>query len=235
MTVTNPCLPAGASSRNEASSADLGDRSSARGDGQPVRRVVLDVVRGPAARRRVRATAVTVDVVDPDRARCRRASRTGAPRGPPRAGPRRRRGRRRQSNVPAQRKTGVARPAPGRVRPSSSRKKRLAAAPPAPRRPCARTVDRDARAAERLDRHGQAVMARAPGLRQLERRVRLGSRGRRDARPFSTIQPSGVGVAQLEVAVDDQVRGLGRRRRGPGRWSGRRPPGRRSRRAGRPT
>ena len=99
----SPCLPAGASSRNEASSAEPGvDRRRAASTGSQPRGLVLDVVRGPGPRRRV-GRGGHGHVVEPEGARRRRPSRTGGPPG------RRPRGRGptpcvgRQSKVPDQR------------------------------------------------------------------------------------------------------------------------------------
>ena len=139
----------------------------------------------------------------------------------------------RQSKLPAQSKrssTSVA----GIGRPRSSRKKNPAAAPPLPRRSWPR---RRARA-----RAPPGPPPAAPGRSATRESDRPSSTAAAGAVPGE--DPVGVvvhdpvgrcGVAQLEVAVDDQVRGRRPPPPGPGRRSGRRCRGSPWPPAGRPT
>ena len=146
-----------------------------------------------AARRRLGA-AVTANVVDPDRADRRRASRTGAPRGPPRAA----RGtvvhRGRQSNVPAQMNAGTARPGRQRLAPTSSRKKNAAPAPPPPAQALCLGVHRD-RQGVRTPRPGWPgrSSSREPGFGPARAPTRVMTRRNVRRAPLSTIQEAGSG------------------------------------------
>ena len=157
-------------------------------------------------------------VVDPDLCRGRRSSRTGAPpggaRGDADVGPASPASR----SVPAQREAPADVRPPGSARPTSSRKKngrrpRRSPAGPGPGESESSSAPRPSTGSAR------PVSTRRPTA-QLDRRRRNGGRGR----PVGVVVHDPEGrrrVAQLEVAVDDQVRRLGRRRRGPGRRSGR--------------
>ena len=178
-------------------------RSSATGRREPARLVVLDVVGGPEPRRGLGGGG-DLQVVDPDRAvgvqlleledrpdrpaRDRDAAASG-----------------RQSNVPDQRKTGVPGPRPARSGPLHRGR------PGGPRPPRSRggprpDGDRQLQRRERLDRHGEPACAPASPPWSAPGPNPSGSRGRRGGRPARRPSRTASGVAQLEVAVEHQVR-----------------------------